>query len=257
MLSLAMHNFSLILITFIITVDKTMQINTISTTLQESFMISPKVKHFIFKTSTSPLVQYAPGQFITIHFTHDGHQIKRSYSIANPPNEENRIEFAAGYYAGGPGTSLLFNLNPGDVINVSGPYGRLVLKQEDPKRYILIGTSTGVTPYRAMIKALSTRLEQQPNLNIVLLQGVQRREEILYAQEFMNLAQQFNNVTFRPCLSKMSPEEVEGHEFSGYVQHLLPELNLNPEQDVVYLCFIFNDGISCYHLYDPRFYPES
>ena len=38
-----------------------------------------------------------------------------------------------------------------------------------------------------MLKELSKRIEQHPNLQVVILQGVQKREEILYANEFKPL----------------------------------------------------------------------
>ncbi|RUR08570.1 ferredoxin--NADP reductase [Legionella sp. km772] len=214
-----------------------MQLKTFPITLQESYMISPKVKHFIFSCTETPAFSYLPGHFITIHFEHEGKQLKRSYSIANPPKEDNRIEFAAGYVEGGPGTQLLFNLKPGDQININGPFGRLLLKEQDPKRYVLVATSTGTTPYRAMINELSLRLKQQPSLKVVILQGVQRREEVLYGDEFLSFAQSFpEQVIFKACLSKMAPEELNAHEHAGYVQFIFPELHLNPEQDLVYLC---------------------
>ncbi|MCL5272232.1 MAG: FAD-binding oxidoreductase, partial [Gammaproteobacteria bacterium] len=67
-----------------------MQVNTFPITLEESFMISPKVKHFIFKCDNTPEFNYLPGQFITIHFDRDGKNFKRSYSIANNPEQNNR-----------------------------------------------------------------------------------------------------------------------------------------------------------------------
>lgn len=213
-----------------------MQVNTFPITLEESFMISPKVKHFIFKCDNTPEFNYLPGQFITIHFDRDGKNFKRSYSIANNPEQNNRIEFAAGYFEGGPGTELLFNLKNGESININGPFGRLIFKDETPSRYILVATSTGTTPYRAMLKELGVRMEQHPNLQVVILQGVQRSEEILYGEEFIAFAKQYPRVTFRPYLSRAEPHELKENEFKGYVQHAFPELNLNPTQDVVYLC---------------------
>lgn len=210
--------------------------DTFPITLKESYMITPKVKHFVFNASLSPAFRYIPGQFITIHFEQGGKQLKRSYSIANSPQEDNCIEFAAGYFAGGPGTDLLFNLKPGDVININGPFGRLILKEKNPKRYILVATSTGITPYRAMLDELSRRIKEQPELEVVLLQGVQHREEILYAEEFQRFDQQHPQATFKPCLSRVSAEDLEDHEFGGYVQNVFSQLHLQPEQDMVYLC---------------------
>lgn len=213
-----------------------MHVNTFPITLEESFMISPKVKHFIFKCELAPPFTYLPGQFITIHFEKDGKSLKRSYSIANEPNQDNRIEFAAGYFEGGPGTELLFNLKNGETININGPFGRLIFKDELPGRYILVATSTGTTPYRAMLRELGQRIEQQPDLQVVILQGVQRREEILYAEEFRAFANKYPQVSFRPYLSREEADQLRDNEFKGYVQHAFPELNLNPAQDVVYLC---------------------
>ncbi|WP_058442397.1 ferredoxin--NADP reductase [Legionella brunensis] len=212
-----------------------MQIKTFPITLEDSFMLSPKVKHFVFSTEQSPPFNYIPGQFITIHFEKDGKMLKRSYSIANVPTQNNRIEFAAGYVEHGPGTELLFNLKPGDKININGPFGRLILKDELPKRYILVATSTGVTPYRAMIEELKRRLQVNPKLQVVILQGVQKHEEILYPQEFLAFANEYTQVIFRAHLSRETVN-LQPHEYPGYVQHAFPDLSLNPENDVVYLC---------------------
>ncbi len=213
-----------------------MQVTTFPITLEESFMISPKVKHFVFNCKLSPTFNYLPGQFITIHFELEGKTIRRSYSIANEPKHDNRIEFAAGFFEGGPGTNLLFNLKPGETININGPFGRLTLKDQIPERYILIATSTGTTPYRSMLGELGKRLEQNPQLQVIILQGVQKREEILYLNDFESFAKKYTQATFRPYLSRVDSQELKENEFSGYVQHAFPELNLNHEQDIVYLC---------------------
>lgn len=214
-----------------------MAITIFPVTLIETKMIAETVRHFVFSCEQSPAFNYEPGQFITIHFEHEGKTLKRSYSIANVPSNNNRIEFAAGYIEGGPGTQLLFNLPIGEQLQISGPYGRLVLKEEPPKRYILVATSTGVTPYRAMLTRLKQELEQNPRLEVVILQGVQTRSDILYADEFINFARSYpNRVSFRVQFSREKAPLPENHEYSGYVQHAFKDLMLNPAEDLVYLC---------------------
>lgn len=213
-----------------------MQLTTFPIALEDTYMLSPSVKHFIFKSSQTPAFDYLPGQFITIHFERDGKTLRRSYSIANVPLQNNRIEFAAGHIEGGPGTELLFNLKPNDTIHINGPFGRLTLKDEMPKRYILVATSTGVTPYRAMLAELERRVRANPELEVVILQGVQRHEDVLYADEFLALSNSCPRITFRAHLSRESDANLQTHERKGYVQTSFPELALNPEQDMVYLC---------------------
>lgn len=214
-----------------------MQAKLFPVVLKEAFMLSPKVKHFIFECVDQPAFDYLPGQFITVHFDKDGKTLRRSYSIANVPTQNNIIEFAAGYVEGGPGTELLFNLKPGDSININGPFGRLILKDQDPKRYLLVATSTGVTPYRAMLAELRRRLQKNPELCVALLQGVQKREDILYGNDFIAFAKEFpNQVTFRAHLSREFQNSLQECEYCGYVQTAFEDLKLNPEEDLIYLC---------------------
>ncbi len=213
-----------------------MSIDTFPITLENAFMLSPKTKHFIFRCHLTPAFNYLPGQFITIHFNHENKLLRRSYSIANVPSQNNSIEIAASYFEGGPGTELLFNLKPGDILQASGPYGRLTLKDQIPKRYLLVATSTGITPYRAMLAELIQRMEKSPELQVIILQGVQKRNEILYRNEFTALVEQYPQTAFHVCLSREDKNTLAPNEHSGYVQHLFPDLNLNPETDLVYLC---------------------
>lgn len=213
-----------------------MPVITFPVTLAKSYMITPKVKHFVFKCDLSPAFHFQAGQFITIHFERDGKALKRSYSIANEPKQDNTIEFAADFVEGGPGTELLFNLKEGEQIQINGPFGRLTLKDEVPERYIFVATSTGVTPFRAMLGELKQRVQNNPNLQIVLLQGVRKKEDLLYADDFYHFAQNHPQVRFMPCFSRETRESIQAEERCGYVQHAFSELNLNPAHDVVYLC---------------------
>lgn len=212
-----------------------MQNKTFPIILKEAFILSPHVKHFIFQCPEEIEFAYLPGQFITMHFEHQGKMLRRSYSIANAPLKNNRIEFAAGFVEKGPGSALLFHLNPGDALNITGPFGRLVLKESPPKRYILVATSTGITPYRAMLPRLEQYLQETP-LQLVIVQGVQKRSDILYGEEFLALSTRCPQAQFHACLSRESKDDLKPHESAGYVQHIFPNLQLNPEQDLIYLC---------------------
>lgn len=212
-----------------------MQLLTFPVILEESFMISPKVKHFRFKYEPNNPFNFIPGQFITIHFEHQGKKLKRSYSLANQPNDKNFIEFAAGYFEGGPGTELLFNLKPGDTLNINGPFGRLILKEMLPRRYIFVATSTGITPYRAMLAELGKRMENNPELKVVILQGIQKRQDVLYAEDFHQFVKTYPQAEFIVCLSRET-EPLQPFEFKGYAQHAFVKLDLKPEEDIVYLC---------------------
>lgn len=212
-----------------------MQANSFKLTLEDARMISRNVKHFVFQKEGAPL-SFTPGQFITIHFEHNDKTLKRSYSLANSPRSTPELEFAAGFIASGPGTELLFNLKLGATLEASGPFGRLILKDQDPHRYILVATSTGITPYRAMLPELKHRLNCNPALQVVLLQGVQKKADLLYHDEFKLFAKAHAGFTYHACLSQEAPSNLEENQHQGYVQHLFPKLSLSKDNDLVYLC---------------------
>ncbi len=203
--------------------------------LIEAKMLSTKIKHFAFKIIDNPNFSFTPGQFISLHFKADGMPLKRSYSIASIPGTTDLVEFAATHVDGGPGTKFLFNLQPGETVQTSGPFGKLILREETPKRYIFIGTSTGITPYRSMLTQFSKNLHD-PNHNVVVLQGVQSKDDLLYVDDFIELTEKFNNYKFRAHYSRGNTENKKQYEFNGYVQNSFEDLDLNPENDIVYLC---------------------
>ncbi len=217
-------------------------LKTFPLVLKSVTLISPGVKHFVFtceKNADGADFSYIAGQFITLHFEHEGRMLNRSYSIGCTPsffNETKCIEFAAGYVDNGAASQLLFNLKPGDTLNATGPFGRLILKDELPKRYIFVSTSTGVTPFRAMFTVLAERFAAHPELQVVLLQGVQYKDGLLYRDDFVSFSKQYPQFTFYGCYSREKDQDLESYEHSGYVQSLFPKLHLNPQEDVVYLC---------------------
>ncbi len=212
-----------------------MPVKTYPVNLNEAHMLTDNVKHFAFNCSEPAINQFTPGQFITIHFEKDGKMLKRSYSLANRNPDTGLVEFAASYVPNGPASEKLFNLEPNDTININGPFGRLVLKDEPVKRYILIATSTGVTPYRAMLDSLKKKLAEDEALQVVILQGVQYRKDLLYGDEFIEFAKQNQRAQFFACYSK-EESPLEEHEHAGYCQTMLEKLNPNPTDDLVYLC---------------------
>lgn len=211
-------------------------LTTFSVELTEIRDLTANVKHFCCKRVDNEVLAFIPGQFISIHFPSDAKDIRRSYSIATIPNQENDIEFAASYVKGGFASERLFALKPGDTLTMSGPYGRLILRDEEtPKRIWLVATGTGVTPYRAMLPQLAAKLAQT-DLEVILLIGVQYREDSLYLQEFLDFSASHANFTLRAYYSRDALLDQKPYEYKGYVQSAFENLNPVKGEDIIYLC---------------------
>lgn len=204
--------------------------------------LAPTVFHYAFVRDDGQALDFVPGQFIQIHFDYaDGSPAKRSYSLATMHDHTmgagEAVEFAVSFVPGGRATALFENLQLGDRIACSGPYGKFVLNERDTnERYLLIGTGTGITPYRSMLPQLAELANR--GIEIVLLQGARTREELLYADDFTAFAAAHPNFKYRPCLSRetfatTAPNVEYAH---GYVQNALTALSPSPGQDIAYLC---------------------
>lgn len=208
--------------------------------LQNKIKLASNTEHFVFTAESSETLSFKAGQFISLHIESEGKEHRRNYSIANPPtvdsNGEHTVELAMSYMPNGLASTILLNLNQGETLDASGPYGQFILKDEVlPQRYLLIGTGTGITPYRSMLPSVGHLLETTP-LKVVIMQGVRTRADLLYGEEFSNFAAKYTNASFKACYSRDYPTNPYDYEVSGYVQNHLEELQINPTGDIAYLC---------------------
>ncbi len=210
---------------------------TFQVTLNWAKLITPKVLHLAFARTDKQLLDFIPGQFITFLFTNEeGKIIRRSYSLATIKNNSDEIEVAVSPVEGGFATNIFFNLKAGAELTCSGPFGRLILKEEDePQHVVLVATGTGVSPYRAMLPELQQRLQNNPDLLVTVLLGVQYREDLLYLDDFIQAAKGQERLQFRAYLSR-EKELTADYEYAGYVQAAFDDLTLDPDTDMVFLC---------------------
>jgi len=100
---------------------------------------------------------------------------------------------------------------------------------------VLVGTGTGITPYRAMLPQLAQRM-QNSQARVEVLIGVRSREEFLFAEDFLAAAQATPGVELHARYSRQLPGQPHAWESQGYVQGLFEGMELDPERDIVYLC---------------------
>ena len=208
-------------------------------------MIAPSVAHLSFLRDDGQPLDYIPGQFIQVHFAYaDGTAARRSYSLATQHDHAlapgEAVEIAVSYVPGGAATALFEGLPIGGTVDASGPFGRFCLLPNDGnRRYLLIGTGTGVTPYRAMLPLIESLIASR-GIEVVLLQGARTPEELLYGDEFRAFANAHPQFRFVPCFSRELPDAASPHAHAdvrhGYVQSALAEFAPDAQGDIAYLC---------------------
>ncbi|WP_415881499.1 FAD-binding oxidoreductase [Neptuniibacter sp. QD34_54] len=211
--------------------------NRVELSLVEKRYLTPRSIELTYKGEDP--IRYIPGQFFSIEFAYQGQKKARSYSVANGdlPSVDNRLlTFVITLVPDGAASEYFRAAELGSTVAVNGPFGNLILPKASPKRFVFIATGAGVTPFRSMLPELRSRISENPELEVVVIQGVRNRDELLYADEFSELTQLSAHAKFFTCFSREESEVLSANEKSGYVSDLYVDLNANPDQDIVYLC---------------------
>ncbi|PAU93307.1 hypothetical protein CK503_12860 [Aliifodinibius salipaludis] len=135
-------------------------------------------------------------------------------------------------------SNYLADLQPGDKVKMTGPSGRRFLLPENATdfNYVFFATGTGIAPYRGMIKEL---LDNGFENEIVLIFGCAYRTDLLYADYFESLNEEYDNFHYLPHISR---EDRRPDGTKKYVQtclwdeaELLDPL-MEQENTLMYIC---------------------
>lgn len=135
-------------------------------------------------------------------------------------------------------SNYLADLQPGDKVRMTGPSGRRFLLPENAEdfNYVFFATGTGIAPYRGMVMEL---LEAGIPNDIILVFGCAYRTDLLYANYFEPLDEEYSNFHYLPHISREARRE-DGSK--KYVQTCLWDRAqlmdpiLEKENTLMYIC---------------------
>lgn len=197
--------------------------------------LSPGVRELTFERADGEPFAFEAGQWVSLILPHPQGEIRRSYSIASHPTGSPRFELAITHVQDGPGSTFLHALPVGETLTAIGPQGFFTRPLDKTGPSLFVATGTGVTPLRSMMRAATLADHTLP---MWLVFGVRHESDMIYRDEFDELARTHANVRFIPTLSRGS-DAWTGRR--GYVQTHIPELwnelaNLGLGAPHVYIC---------------------
>jgi NAD(P)H-flavin reductase len=169
--------------------------------------------------------RFAPGQF-TMLSAFGGGEVP--ISISGDPGDERRLTHTV--RAVGPATRAICAVDPGQVLQVRGPFGRPWPVQEIAGADVLVlAGGIGLPPLRPAILAL---LADRPRYGrLTLLYGSRSPEQLLYARELEEW--QGQGLEVRLTVDSAGPEWL-GHV--GVVPRLVHRADLDASATVALLC---------------------
>jgi len=139
--------------------------------------------------------------------------VMRAYSMANYPEEEGIIMLNVRVCPPPPQvsdappgqmSSYIFDLKPGDEVEVSGPYGEFYAKDTDAEM-IFIGGGAGMAPMRSHLFDQFKRIKT--DRKVTFWYGARSLREAFYVEEFNELAEKHENFEWFLVLSEPLPED--------------------------------------------------
>jgi CDP-4-dehydro-6-deoxyglucose reductase len=190
-------------------------------------MLGPGVVLLRFRMLAGDRLIWLPGQHLTLA-TYDQPETAVPYSIASAPEEGAASEFELAVSANG-GQELLARLQLRTQVYLTPPEGRFVWKRA-PGATLLVGMGTGLSPLRAMLQAALAPADHDP---VVLLFGARSEADILFREEFAELAERKPRFSFQPTLSQPG---AAWRGRAGRVQDHLPGIVANLRDITAYIC---------------------
>ena len=155
------------------------------------------VTRVVPETADSATIHFRPGkgwnaheagQWARIGVEIDGVRHWRSYSLSAPAGHDPAITVTA---LGEVSTTLVRRTKVGDVLFLDTPQGDFVLPAH-PRPLLMLTAGSGLTPVMSMIRTLVPR---RPDADVVLIHSSRTREDALFHDELLELADQFPGLT--------------------------------------------------------------
>lgn len=199
--------------------------------LDEVIHHTPNVRELILSTPEGQNFEFKAGQFAMLHVPQEtGKPALRAYSIASSDAQKNGFKLLFKFVENGVASKFVWNLKGGEVLDFTGPFGKVFFKEPPSEQIIFLNTGTGLSQHLCY---LLSKKAQYPNLKYRMLFGVRNESEIYFKKELDQLVSELPDFQYEFVLSRPS-ESWTGKK--GYIQHFIEEFNFTKTESTFYLC---------------------
>ncbi len=207
---------------------KDMPIKMLPCRVQKMDLLAPDVMRLRLKLPANERLQFLAGQYMDILLRNG---TRRSFSMANPPHDDEFIELHLRNY-GGPFSEQVFTrMKEKDILRFEGPFGTFFLREAGAKPIVFLASGTGFAPIKAMIEhALHAGIERP----MTLYWGCRVRSD-LYLNDLAERWSTEHGLRYVPVLSEALPAD-EWTGRTGFVHRAVMEDLPDLSEVQVYAC---------------------
>jgi len=126
------------------------QVRTLPCRVQKMERVTDDVMVLHLQLPANERLQFLAGQYVEF-LLKDGS--RRSFSMANAPHADEKIQLHVRHVPGGNFTGHVFNkMKERDILRFEGPLGSFVLREESAKPIVFVASGTGFAPIKSVIE---------------------------------------------------------------------------------------------------------
>lgn len=178
---------------------------TFKATFEDKLEYNQRFVKLSFELKVPHRISFQSGQYLKIKINQN---LEQEYFFFSSPDIDHGFEILIDRKISGPSIEYLDNLQLGQVIELTAPYGDFILKETSKSQIdnelILIATDVGIAPFHSMI--LDFLQGQQAKSKITLYWGLENLDDFFLYEDFELLAKNFSNFNFHPVMKQALPE---------------------------------------------------
>lgn len=186
-------------------------------------MLTPDTREIDLELIEPEEINFRPGQYVQVSVPTSEGPVIRAYSIATEPAVKDWLRLVVRLIPGGIGSTYLHEVQEGDEVTFTGPYGEYQLSQDPETEIVCVAGGCGMAPVRSIARYMC---QEWPERKIYVFFGVRARKDLFYEGEFEQLAEENPNLELHFALSE--PEETDEWEGETGFIHESVDAHLEP-----------------------------
>ena len=196
---------------------KDIPIKTLPCRVQKMERLADDVIVLYLKLPANERLQFLAGQYLEF-LLRDGS--RRSFSMANPPHDDELIQLHVRHVPGGSFTDHVFGkMKERDILRFEGPHGTFFLREDTDKPIVFVASGTGFAPIKSVIEHALAEDVQRP---MTLYWGGRRPKDLYLNDLPLKWAAEHPGFRYVPVVSDALPEDAWSGR-TGFVHRAVME----------------------------------
>jgi CDP-4-dehydro-6-deoxyglucose reductase len=181
---------------------KDIPIKTLPCRVQKMERLTDDVIVLYLKLPANERLQFLAGQYLEF-LLRDG--TRRSFSMANPPHDDELIQLHVRHVPGGSFTDHVFGkMKERDILRFEGPHGTFFLREDSDKPIVFVASGTGFAPIKSVIEHALAEGVKRP---MTLYWGGRRPKDLYLNDVPLKWAAEHSGFRYVPVISDALPED--------------------------------------------------